>query len=320
MSMNLKNKIVSIGLLPIIITLIGLHFFPNTEMLVVGLFLSLIMLTYNIIKMKDLNFFLLLGTLGIGTCFFLRLFWGYKYVPLNTITPTVEFSLMTFAFIYYTAPELYKDIVSKLGIRICFSYKFETKIIIILSSIHLIILYIIKTLNHDWSPEGRFFMINIVPVSIYIICLTVNTLGVHIVARIEKTRHNIIRIAPICNGRLLLSLKNLPSPVWDIPIERNLEGTFDDSKKYAIKTVKRIIGTSVQPRFILQYSEECSCGICNNILLFILPIKTEDDIKLDGKFFSFEEIENNMNLLNPCIKKELEHLKDAASLWKEFYL
>ena len=33
MSMNLKNKIVSIGLLPIIITLIGLHFFPNTEML-----------------------------------------------------------------------------------------------------------------------------------------------------------------------------------------------------------------------------------------------------------------------------------------------
>lgn len=320
MSMNLKNKIVSIGLLPIIITLIGLHFFPNTEMLGVGLFLSLIMLTYNIIKMKDLNFFLLLGTLGIGTCFFLRLFWGYKYVPLNTITPTVEFSLMTFAFIYYTAPELYKDIVSKLGIRICFSYKFETKIIIILSSIHLILLYIIKTLNHDWSPEGRFFMINIVPVSIYIICLAVNTLGVHIVARIEKTRHNIIRIAPICNGRLLLSLKNLPSPVWDIPIERNLEGTFDDSKKYAIKIVKRFIGTSVQPRFILQYSEECSCGICNNVLLFILPIKTEDDIKLDGKFFSFEEIENNMNLLNPCIKKELEHLKDAASLWKEFYL
>lgn len=320
MSMNLKNKIVSIGLLPIIITLIGLHFFPNTEMLGVGLFMSVIMLAYNIIKMKDLNFFLLLGTLGIGTCFVLRLFWGYKYVPLNTITPTVEFSLMAFAFIYYTAPELYKDIVSKLGIRICFSYKFETKIIIILSSIHLLLLYIIKTLNHDWSPEGRFFMINIVPVSIYIICLIVNTLGIHFVARIEKSRHNIIRIAPVCNGRLLLSLKNPASQVWDIPIERNLEGTFDDSKKYAMKTAKRISGTNVQPRFILQYTEECSCGICNNVLLFILPLKTERDINLDGKFFNFEEIENNLQQINPCIKKELEHLKDAASLWKEFYL
>ena len=320
MSMNLKNKIVSIGLLPIIITLIGLHFFPNTEMLGVGLFMSVIMLAYNIIKMKDLNFFLLLGTLGIGTCFVLRLFWGYKYVPLNTITPTVEFSLMAFAFIYYTAPELYKDIVSKLGIRICFSYKFETKIIIILSSIHLLLLYIIKTLNHDWSPEGRFFMINIVPVSIYIICLIVNTLGIHFVAKIENSRYNIIRIAPVCNGRLLLSLKNPASQVWDIPIERNLEGTFDDSKKYAMKTAKRISGTNVQPRFILQYTEECSCGICNNVLLFILPLKTERDINLDGKFFNFEEIENNLQQINPCIKKELEHLKDAASLWKEFYL
>ena len=320
MSMNLKNKIVSIGLLPIIITLIGLHFFPNTEMLGVGLFMSVIMLAYNIIKMKDLNFFLLLGTLGIGTCFVLRLFWGYKYVPLNTITPTVEFSLMAFAFIYYTAPELYKDIVSKLGIRICFSYKFETKIIIILSSIHLLLLYIIKNLNHDWSPEGRFFMINIVPVSIYIICLIVNTLGIHFVAKIENSRYNIIRIAPVCNGRLLLSLKNPASQVWDIPIERNLEGTFDDSKKYAMKTAKRISGTNVQPRFILQYTEECSCGICNNVLLFILPLKTERDINLDGKFFNFEEIENNLQQINPCIKKELEHLKDAASLWKEFYL
>lgn len=320
MSMNLKNKIVSIGLLPIIITLIGLHFFPNTEMLGVGLFMSVIMLAYNIIKMKDLNFFLLLGTLGIGTCFVLRLFWGYKYVPLNTITPTVEFSLMAFAFIYYTAPELYKDIVSKLGIRICFSYKFETKIIIILSSIHLLLLYIIKTLNHDWSPEGRFFMINIVPVSIYIICLIVNTLGIHFVAKIENSRYNIIRIAPVCNGRLLLSLKNPASQVWDIPIERNLEGTFDDSKKYAMKTAKRISGTNVQPRFILQYTEECSCGICNNVLLFILPLKTERDINLDGKFFNFEEIENNLQQINPCIKKELEHLRDAASLWKEFYL
>lgn len=321
MSMNLRNKIVSIGLLPIIITLIGLHFFPNTEMLGVGLVMSVIMLAYNIIKMKDLNFFLLLGTFGIGTCFFLRLFWGYKYVPLNTITPTVEFSLMMFAFIYHTAPELYKDMVSKLGIRICFSYKFETKIIIILSSVHLLLLYIIKTLNHDWSPEGRFFMINVVPVSIYIICLIINTLGIHMVAKIEKSKQNIIRIAPICNGKLLLSQKNIPSHnVWDIPIERNFEGNIDDCMEYAIKTARRFTISDVQPRLILQYGEECSCGIHNNILLFILPVKEENDIKIEGRFISFDEVNKELPQLNPHIKKELEHLKDAASLWKEFYL
>lgn len=321
MSINLKNKIVSIGLIPIIITLIGLHFFPNTEMLGAGMTLSLIMLLYDIIKMRDLNFFLLLGTLGIGTCFILRLFWGYKYVPLNTITPTVEFSLMIFAFLYYTAPEIYKDIVSKLGIRICFSYKFETKIIIILSAIHLLILYIIKSLNHDWSEEGRFFMINVVPVSIYIICLFINTIGVHFAIKIDMSQHNIIRIAPICNGKLFLSRVHTNiNPLWDIPMERNLEGTVEDCKKYAEKTVKRLIGEHYKPRIILKYNDECSCGIKNNILLFILPLKTEEEMNIDGKFFYFDDIEKNLAKFSPNIKKELEHLKDAASLWKEYYL
>lgn len=324
MGMNIRNKIVSVGLIPIIITLIGLHFFPNTEMLGAGMAISIIMLSYNIFRMRDLNFFLLLGTLGIGTCFILRLFWGYKYVPLNTITPTVEFSLMIFAFLYYTAPEIYKDIVSKLGIRVCFSYKFETKIIIILSAIHLLILYIIKSLNHDWSEEGRFFMINVVPVSIYIICLIVNTLGIHIAAKIDFSEHNIIRIAPICNGKLFLSRINSQQrnikDLWDIPVERNFEGTIDDCTKYAQKTVKRLLNQHIKPRVILRYNEECSCGIKNNILLFILPLKAGNDINLEGRYFKLDEIENNLQIFSKSLVKELEPLKNAANLWNEYYL
>ena len=112
----------------------------------------------------------------------------------------------------------------------------------------------------------------------------------------------------------------MSSQVWDLPIERNLEGTVEDCIKYATKTAKRFTGKNIQPRLILQYSEECSCGICNNILLFILPLKAESDIRLEGKFFKFEDMENDQHQLNKSIKKELEHLKDAASLWKEFYL
>lgn len=164
-------------------------------------------------------------------------------------------------------------------------------------------------------------MINVVPVSIYIICLIINTLGIHMVAKIEKSKQNIIRIAPICNGKLLLSQKNIPSHnVWDIPIERNFEGNIDDCMEYAIKTARRFTISDVQPRLILQYGEECSCGIHNNILLFILPVKEENDIKIEGRFISFDEVNKELSQLNPHIKKELEHLKDAASLWKEFYL
>lgn len=325
MAIKLRNRIVSLGLIPIIVTLIGLHFFPNTEMLGIGFVLSILMLLYNIIKMKDLNFFLLLGTLGIGTCFILRLFWGYKYVPLNSITPTVEFFLMIFAFLYYTAPEIYKNIVGKLGIRVCFSYKLETKIIIILSSLHLTLLYIIASVNHNWSTEGRFFMINIIPVSIYIICLIVNTVGIHIAAKMDINKHNIIRVAPICNGKIFLSKKypieNRMAVQWDLPIEKSYEGSIKDCEQYTTKNTRKITANNIKPRIILRYCEECSCGIKNNILLFILPLQKESDIiNLDGQFFNFNEIEETSSNYSMNLQKELEHLKNAANIWKEYYL
>ena len=76
-----RNKIVSLGLLPIIATLICLHFFQNTIVLGIGFIVCLGLLLYGIVRLKDLNFFLLLGSVGIGACFVLRLFTGYKFIP-----------------------------------------------------------------------------------------------------------------------------------------------------------------------------------------------------------------------------------------------
>jgi hypothetical protein len=76
-----KDKIVSFGLLPIIITLIGIHLFPTTAMLGTGLAISIAGLLYDVLRLKGLNFFLLQGTIGIGVCFLLRLF---KFYKINT--------------------------------------------------------------------------------------------------------------------------------------------------------------------------------------------------------------------------------------------
>ena len=64
-----KDKIVSFGLLPIIITLIGIHLFPTTAMLGTGLAISIAGLLYDVLRLKGLNFFLLQGTIGIGVSF-----------------------------------------------------------------------------------------------------------------------------------------------------------------------------------------------------------------------------------------------------------
>lgn len=104
-----RNKIVSLGLLPIIATLICLHFFQNTIVLGIGFIVCLGLLLYGIVRLKDLNFFLLLGSIGIGSCFVLRLFTGYKFIPYGSITPILELLLLIVAFIHITAPEIYKE-------------------------------------------------------------------------------------------------------------------------------------------------------------------------------------------------------------------
>ncbi len=108
-----KDKIVSFGLLPIIITLIGIHFFPTTAMLGTGLAISIAGLLYDVLRLKGLNFFLLQGTIGIGICFLLRLFTGYDYIPKNSLTPSLEFMLLICAFIHVTAPEIYRNFFKK---------------------------------------------------------------------------------------------------------------------------------------------------------------------------------------------------------------
>ena len=89
-----RNKIVSLGLLPIIATLICLHFFQNTIVLGIGFIVCLGLLLYGIVRLKDLNFFLLLSSIGIGSCFVLRLFTGYKFIPYGSITPILELLLL----------------------------------------------------------------------------------------------------------------------------------------------------------------------------------------------------------------------------------
>lgn len=51
-----KDKIVSFGLLPIIVTLIGIHIFPTTTMLGIGLGISIAGVLYDVLRLKGLNF------------------------------------------------------------------------------------------------------------------------------------------------------------------------------------------------------------------------------------------------------------------------
>ena len=300
-----KDKIVSFGLLPIIITLIGIHFFPTTAMLGIGLAISIAGLLYDVLRLKGLNFFLLQGTIGIGICFLLRLFTGYDYIPKNSLTPSLEFMLLICAFIHVTAPEIYRNFLRKFHLNFTSSYLLEAKIIVIFSSVHLIVLFFLYNKLIPFSPKNNFGIIYLIPTLIYVICLVVNIIGIQVAAANSPQEQHVIRI---------------------IPIASLFEGPLRKSQRYAKHLVKkhqqnllRSLYTKKKslPRLILSYRAQSIAPAFTQ--LYILPVSHKDEFKLtEGCFFTCEEIKQNPEKFSNELRIECERLQMVAQVWKEF--
>lgn len=321
-----KDKIVSFGLLPIIITLIGIHIFPTTTMLGIGLAISIAGLLYDIFRLNGLNFFLLQGTIGIGTCFLLRLLTGYEYIPKNSLTPTLEFMLLVCAFIHITAPEIYRNFLKKFRLNFTSSYLLEARLIVILSSIHLLVLFFLYKQLLPFSPDNHFGIVYLIPTLIYTICLIINIIGIQVAAIQSPQEQHIIRIIPICNGKIYLTSHNTNTDkIWDAPIISPFEGPLRKSREHARKAVKKYrkqmeatpSKAGVHPRLILSYRMQ---GIIPHLIqLYILPISKENEFILpDGRFFSCEEIRQTPESFSEELKMEHERLQMVTQIWKEF--
>lgn len=320
-----KDKIVSFGLLPIIITLIGIHFFPTTAMLGTGLAISIAGLLYDVLRLKGLNFFLLQGTIGIGICFLLRLFTRYDYIPQNSLTPSLEFMLLVCAFIHVTAPEIYQYFLKKFHLNFTSSYLLEAKIIVIFSSIHLLILFFLYNELIPFSPENNFGIIYLTPTLIYVICLIINIVGIQIAATQSPREQHIIRIVPICNGKIYLTPHEGDTIIWDAPITSLFDGPLRKSllqAKKLIKTHQTPISHTIhkkkkEPRLILSYRTQGSTPAF--IQLYILPVNHEDEFKFSkGYFFTCEDIKQNPEKFSNELRIECNRLHMAAQTWKEF--
>lgn len=313
-----KDKIVSFGLLPTIITLIGLHFFPTTGMLGAGLTISVMALLYDILHLKGLNFFLLQGTIGIGLCFFLRLFYGYQFVPLNGITPALEFMLLVFAFIHVIAPDIYHFLLDKLHLRSRFSYIIEARIIVVLSTIHLVALeamiYHYNSTDDDWL----FFMRNIVPVSIYILCLIANITGIRMAAKYDILKI-VIRIAPLCRDQLLLVRGK--DNKWDLPMVCTYNGALKKVDQYAGQLAEKYLHyTERTPLMIQTYSAPHPYPNCLPLKtqLYLLPVDRTSDITVPGgEYIPIDRIMEDDFPKTERLYKELIQLWMVSDLWKE---
>lgn len=325
MSTQLTNKglLVSLGLAPLIITLIGMHFIPSTLMLGIGLSIGTAASLADIISRKNINFFLLSGNVSIGLCFLFRLFTGYKYIPDQCNTPVLELLMLTFCFIYLTLPDYYQKFNRTMHLNTRHNYILESGIIVILSAIHLIILILLRENGLLENPKLFFLTVYLIPILIYIFCIAANIFGIRKAAQ-EEGAYDFIRIAPLWNGKIYLcphtDLSNRQT-VWDLPLEARLNNPLSNTGHRSVLLSRRITrkGTTT-PRFVLRYQKLSATGIPQTIHLYILPLKDKQDLTFNkGDFFDFDELKEKKMILSTCLHEELEHLDLAASMWKEFY-
>lgn len=132
------------------------------------------------------------------------------------------------------------EFLKKFHLNFTSSYLLEAKIIVIFSSIHLIILFFLYNKLIPFSPENNFGIIYLIPTLIYVICLVINIVGIQIAATQSPQEQHIIRIVPICNGKIYLTPHTENTTIWDAPIKTLFDGPLRKSQRHAKNLVKNI--------------------------------------------------------------------------------
>lgn len=139
----------------------------------------------------------------------------------------------------------------------------------------------------------------------------------------ESNKMPIIRIAPVCNGKIYVVPRpsmDGKSTYMDIPIEESVEYVSTKSDKVARKVKENYhqhLNTDATPRFCVQHRSASSNG--GTIYLYVLPLKREDEICFrEGEFVNSEDISMHPEAYNSNLQLESELLGMAAELWRDF--
>ena len=130
----------------------------------------------------------------------------------------------------------------------------------------------------------------------------------------------IIRIAPVCNGKIYV-VPHSESSRMDLPLIEQVDvHPAKSSNKLARQLTKKHEGINAkeEPRFSVRYVSPVNQG--EHVYLYILPLGKEDEIRFEeGKFISADEIGTNAHLYSDYLQKESDLLGMAAEVWEEFH-
>ena len=130
----------------------------------------------------------------------------------------------------------------------------------------------------------------------------------------------IIRIAPVCNGKIYVTPRHLSNQM-DLPLEEyTAVAPSKSSNKLARLLTSKYesqIQTEDHPRFSVKYTSPHNQQ--EEVYLYILPLNHEKEISFEeGKFVTADEITANNQLFSKYLQKESGLLGMAAELWNDY--
>lgn len=317
--------IMSIGLIPTIISMILCIFLPDAYVLYGCSIGSILYILYRLIKrpVYQPNIVLVHGTLALIICSVIKGVGGDVLIPDRTVPLTLEILILSFSLLYFIIPSIYNKTFSYFHYKISAFNFWAIQMIAALSAIHLFISCAIYLFFRPLSYSTLYIMTHILPPLVYILCIIVNYVYVKAIVHVCM-KLPFLRIAAICNGKIYVHPRNErgeePGKL-DVPIEDyfNIGQTNPDSHaQEVVNSYKNSLKGNVEPRFSLKHMIKYK-GQNKTVLLYILPLEEENQIHFkDGKFVSAEEIALEEDKYSTSLMSELDHLKLVAQTWQEF--
>ena len=139
----------------------------------------------------------------------------------------------------------------------------------------------------------------------------------------ENNKMTIIRIAPVCNGKIYVNPRSdtdANKSRMDLPMEECVRHVSSNSNKEARKVKEKYhqhLSTDASPRFCVKHQSSTEKG--ETIYLYVLPLKSEDEIFFrEGEFVTSEDINAHPETYNPDLQTESDLRGMAAELWEEY--
>ncbi len=317
-----KDFVLCTALVPVIVCMVLCTFSPDTIILYACSIFALAHCIYRFLRLDKLEY----NTLSLHAAFSLttlavaKVIGGHSVLPEDSIPITLEILMLSLSLLYLLTASYYSKLLGRFGFNVGMNNYWATLSVIVPSFFHLLLLGITYAIFEPLSDKWAYILVCFTPPLAYLAAIRMNFAAIGRCMEDVGTMP-IIRVAAVCNGKVYVAPASSEKAYFDFPIQEVCfaeKDTINHSLRRIREKYQGNLKGKAELRFSLKYLFDTPFGTPVTILLYILPLKDENDIHFEGgRFVAPKEIAEDTNKqFSLFLKKEAEHLEMVTEMWK----